>query len=920
MVKIRLLKDTQLFKAGEIVEESKKNAEHDVDGGIAEYVKESKEEINIQEEEKPIEKIYKEIITQKEFFELLSSALGEPVLVWDGEGHSWTKDKRVYTDSKLLAEGKPVTDIVRFNGREMVFDLDSKDWNENKENGKKIKDFLEDIGIPYLLQVTGGKGMRFHIYFDKYSEMPQSRVFALYQIICKDLGLDYTKFGEPENKNLHKLVGTIGRPSPKEEYGHMYSTWLPDIPDERPSTDASSVRYPNEIKLWKIPDSLVEDAAAQEEENKKKQPMLEEIPILEDDVLNCKFLNHCIMTKLPEGGRNNIISKNLIPYVKNKADRDMLIERYLATQDMPLAEIQGWVAKGNSIQRNCGELINYQKKFLKDEELICKECEEYQKFKEEIADDKKKGKKDKDKKKEDDKDKPILTSCYIDIEKKIILEQVWDGKKSRFAVYNHNTKTIDYVDEYVIDGITYHPQIGEEILKNGVLLPSEAIEYGDDLSLNKTIYDFTYKWLDITPAMRKQAIWNIKKSWVYERYHTINYLRALADTGLGKTRYIDTLGYIHYKPILTSGATTAAPLFRIINKWHGSLIMDEADLKKTDEAQDIIKIINLGYEKGKHIMRCDQNDANLINFFDPFCPKILATRKPFDDKATESRCMTCQMGITSRTDLPPNLTDEFLKETLTIRNKLLMWRFRNYFEVDPNKGVGVDLGHLEPRVLQIANGFISLFTSEDELSHFKDYILKYQEELINERQNSFEGIVVGAIYDLINSGHKYFDSRDIVEAGRLTDNRNMTLKSEALKPTLKELGLGEAKQKWVDNKNKRVIVYKQEYLLKLFERYGFTESSKIMVLGIIKELLNTGFEKFTLDAIQERLTDDYTEDSLRIIFKWLNIKIDDDNVIVYSPDHLKKLFKKYNLLEKEDKKVEDEKDEFDTFIADGTLA
>ena len=57
------------------------------------------------------------------------------------------------------------------------------------------------------------------------------------------------------------------------------------------------------------------------------------------------------------------------------------------------------------------------------------------------------------------------------------------------------------------------------------------------------------------------------------------------------TRFLDTLGYLHYKPIATSGATTSAPVFRIIDKWKGTLIMDEADFQKSDEAQDIIKII-----------------------------------------------------------------------------------------------------------------------------------------------------------------------------------------------------------------------------------------------------------------------------------------------------------------------------------------
>ena len=79
----------------------------------------------------------KGVIKKKEYFELLSSVMGTPVLVWDGEGHSWTKEPRTYANSKSLNENKPVPDIVRYNGREIIFDLDNKDWKINKVDGEK---------------------------------------------------------------------------------------------------------------------------------------------------------------------------------------------------------------------------------------------------------------------------------------------------------------------------------------------------------------------------------------------------------------------------------------------------------------------------------------------------------------------------------------------------------------------------------------------------------------------------------------------------------------------------------------------------------------------------------------------------------------------------------------------------------------
>ena len=298
------------------------------------------------------------------------------------------------------------------------------------------------------------------------------------------------------------------------------------------------------------------------------------------------------------------------------------------------------------------------------------------------------------------------TSCHIVEEKGMIAEQVYNDE-NKFCVWQDGK--INYTESFYDNGLNYFPLEGEEIEKGAIHLPSKAEEYGTDEELDNELKEFIVKWLDIPEDVLQFAVWNIKRSWVYERFHTLNYLRALGDTGQGKSRFLDVLGLLHYKPIKTSGATTPAPVFRIINKWHGTLIMDEADFQKSDEAQDIIKIINQGYEKGQFVMRCDQDNKNKIDFFDPYCPKILATRKTFYDKAVESRCITQVMKGTRRKDIAWNLNKDFFDNVLKLRNKLLMWRFDNYFKIDPNEKIEFDLGNLEPRVEQIVASFIKLF-------------------------------------------------------------------------------------------------------------------------------------------------------------------------------------------------------------------
>lgn len=404
-----------------------------------------------------------------------------------------------------------------------------------------------------------------------------------------------------------------------------------------------------------------------------------------------------------------------------------------------------------------------------------------------------------------------------------MFEQVIINGICQFAVWDFQTKSVSYVNSYPkSNNEAYIPCYGEEIEKNYIFLPSGIEEYNSDDKLDEDIDKFIIKWLDIEEEHRKYCIWNIRKSWVYDKFQTLNYLRAIGDLGQGKTRYLRTIGYLHYKPIITSGATTSAPLFRIIDKWRGTMLIDECDLRYSDESVEMIKIINLGFEKGNSIMRCDPNNPKVINFFDPYCPKVIVSRKPFEDKATESRCFTNLMDGTNRNDIPFELNKEFFKEAQSLRNKLLLWRFRNYNSIDISLVHKIDLGDIEPRLKQISQGFTPLFSSdESKIAFFKSYIQKKQLELIDERRNSMSGSIVQAICNLIClRNRKYIIPSDIIEEAKLTDNFGNSLKGQSIARYLKEIGLGKRKIMTIDGKSKNCILWTEEKIRRLAKRYG----------------------------------------------------------------------------------------------------
>jgi hypothetical protein len=74
-----------------------------------------------------------------------------------------------------------------------------------------------------------------------------------------------------------------------------------------------------------------------------------------------------------------------------------------------------------------------------------------------------------------------------------------------------------------------------------------------------------------------------------------------------------------------------------------------------------------------------------VGTYDVFGPKALSSRRPFRDQALESRCLTPPLRLLDARELRPEIplwgTARFQAEAQQLRNKLLLWRFRNYRRV-----------------------------------------------------------------------------------------------------------------------------------------------------------------------------------------------------------------------------------------------
>jgi hypothetical protein len=339
------------------------------------------------------------------------------------------------------------------------------------------------------------------------------------------------------------------------------------------------------------------------------------------------------------------------------------------------------------------------------------------------------------------RDDGTLVEMAYDPERRQTSFVVWQNGQWQFA------PSLDGGENRRIE--PFSPQ--NNLIRSGaLLLPSAPEEYGSEQELIGEIQEYIHRYVDLSPAFERLASYYVLMSWVYDAFNEVPYLRVRGDYGTGKTRFLLVVGALCYKPFFASGASTVSPIFHTLHAFRGTLVIDEGDFRFSDEKADIIKILNNGNIRGVPVLRTMVNDRREYNpkAFQVFGPKIVATRGEYDDPALESRFLSEEMGRNPlRDDVPINLPPEYAAEALRLRNKLLLYRLRNFH------GVAIDPAAidpvLEPRLNQIFVPLKSIVADKvfrDELTTVGRAL---QAELIAGRGFELETQLLEVIRDLL---------------------------------------------------------------------------------------------------------------------------------------------------------------------------
>lgn len=324
-----------------------------------------------------------------------------------------------------------------------------------------------------------------------------------------------------------------------------------------------------------------------------------------------------------------------------------------------------------------------------------------------------------------------------------------------------------------------------------VRFPSGLCKYNSEAELVGEIEAFIRKFVSVSDFFTMISVYYVLFTWIYDRFSVVPYLRVLGGPGSGKSRYLQVVGSLCYKPLFTMGAATMSPIFRLQDKLHGTLILDESDFNRSDEAHLVIKMLNTGYQKGFPLLRSEGKNFEPTPF-DVFGPKIIATTKMFPDKALESRCITEKMEGKLRGDVPIMLPESFKSEANLLRNKLLWFRLSNYHHIQISGEFERTILELDaqPRLKQIILPLASVIKDKSFIEELRGAMLQRDSDIALDQLDTTTGRIVQTIVRAYDRSVRDVSIEQIATALNIEiSNERYRISPERVGKVIRELGL-----------------------------------------------------------------------------------------------------------------------------------
>jgi hypothetical protein len=344
----------------------------------------------------------------------------------------------------------------------------------------------------------------------------------------------------------------------------------------------------------------------------------------------------------------------------------------------------------------------------------------------------------------------------------LILQEVFDPLERRFEllVYDRTNGGWNLEERHG----TFEP-LKIPINRKGVprvVLPWKPEGYASVSDLIQGVGKFLLKYAEIS----ERDLWFLSRfvlhTWIYDIGDYAIQIQVLGDWRSGKTRLMKLLRLLCYNALFLSGGTSLSAYRRLQNKFAGTLIVNEFELDySSEDSNEFIIWLNSGYEKDLQLALSNKVDPSKQEYFDPFGPKVFASRNVIENIATRSRLVVIKMEPKTRKDIPIDLPPEAYDEAAVLRNKLLMFRLESWTENYrlPNE-VRARLQNdetIDDRFKQNALPLLTLASITGEPQEVDEVFNFYKAASLDFRKqiatSTIEGILFNAILEIVKEEH-----------------------------------------------------------------------------------------------------------------------------------------------------------------------
>lgn len=334
-----------------------------------------------------------------------------------------------------------------------------------------------------------------------------------------------------------------------------------------------------------------------------------------------------------------------------------------------------------------------------------------------------------------------------------LVEMLHDSVKQTTKLAMYKDGKVSLEDKVRIDDEKVFMPLSpnNSLLKNDyVLFPSEVSEYQSNEALYQEVRAFIDKYVQLSDEFLSVVAVYTMMTWVYDQFRSVPYLRVTGLWGSGKSRLLAVAGNLCYKTMMAGGSISNAALFRSLDLLNPTLVFDEAELNEK-ESTEMRMVLRQGYSAGTPVARMEKTaDGKMyIQTFDVFGPKIIASLARFHDVALESRCLTGWMPPHMDSGRPIELTKAFKEEALQLRNKLLMFRFKNHHLITADESAlgGLSLPRLKQTGLAVMS--VAKLLGVQPVEDVKKFLVEYEQELGIEQADSVENDILLCVLDLL---------------------------------------------------------------------------------------------------------------------------------------------------------------------------